>query len=566
MKTILLSILFFLLAFAGLQAQDMPNPPANLQTLPSGSYVIPMDNTLQNKVTVGIYGKFNLKTYGLIVHLLNNNIKVKWVIRAGKLKDAADFTVPAEMVKPSFISSASRDFKSGPFVIFPSDTSGVNALIESYYTSRALTGNFRPNLFRTTTATTVDIRYDLSGSKPNGAILTDGGNDQIHRDYYIEAGITTQNYTTINALSLSSCHTFASEPHNSNSGAEIDSTVSSIRRWVLNGRNFLAQCAAVRTYENSPFGRFQTTLGISDENSNIGTDVLYPFADLSFYQFEGTYNASSGGSLKNWSLKPGSIPRNLSYNKAISTVDTTLLAITVSKMVTSGKGGLVFYMGNHDFNSSNEAGINGIRIFMSAFLTPCADGICPPNAPLPVKLTNFQCNLNNNNKVDLTWTTVSEINFNYFEVERSFDGSDYKSIAMIFAAGSSTSKTTYTYHDNVPEIAQTLIYYRLKMIDIDGAFKYSEVRVIRIDKQTDINFIAYPNPVANDVRITIPFAWQNNEVTYQIFNIQGQVMMTKTKDKASQTEVISMSHLSPGLYIVKVSNGKEISQKKLIKN
>ncbi|MFZ4771418.1 MAG: hypothetical protein ACOYLO_14640, partial [Ferruginibacter sp.] len=59
--------------------QDLPNPGSNLQTLPSGSYIIAMDNTNQSNTA----GNFNLKSYGLIVHLLNNNVRMRWVITAG---------------------------------------------------------------------------------------------------------------------------------------------------------------------------------------------------------------------------------------------------------------------------------------------------------------------------------------------------------------------------------------------------------------------------------------------------------------------------------------------------
>src|ERR1043165_4593192 len=136
MKKVVLFVLYFLFALTSVNAQDTPNPPANLQFLPSGSYVIAMDNTLQGTGNMGTYSKFNMKAYGLIIHLLNNNIKLKWVITAGKAKDAIDFTVNAEMTSPSFVAAASRDFKAGPFVIFSSDTTGVTSLINSFYTSQ----------------------------------------------------------------------------------------------------------------------------------------------------------------------------------------------------------------------------------------------------------------------------------------------------------------------------------------------------------------------------------------------------------------------------------------------
>ena len=75
---------------------------------------------------------FNLKAYGLLVHLLNNNVKLKWIIKPGKLKDANDFSVNASRVKPTTSAGANLDFAGGPFVIFQQDTTGVAALVQAF--------------------------------------------------------------------------------------------------------------------------------------------------------------------------------------------------------------------------------------------------------------------------------------------------------------------------------------------------------------------------------------------------------------------------------------------------
>ena len=185
---------------------------------------------------------------------------------------------------------------------------------------------------------------------------------------------------------------------------------------------------------------------------------------------------------------------------------------------------------------------------------------------LPVTLVSFKANLNNS-KVDLTWTTEAEINFNHFEVERSFDAFEFRNIATVFAAGNVNTKMNYKYADNITDINRNLIYYRLKMVDKDGSFKYSEVRVIRISKQSEsLNILTYPNPVANEVRVTIPNTWQNKELKYQIFNSNGQLVMTKINTNASQTEIFNINNLTQGFYILFVKNGEESAQQKIIKN
>jgi hypothetical protein len=78
--------------------------------------------------------------------------------------------------------------------------------------------------------------------------------------------------------------------------------------------------------------------------------------------------------------------------------------------------------------------------------------------------------------------------------------------------------------------------------------------------------MTYPNPVGNEVRVTIPASWQNKEVKYEVFNTSGQIVIVKMNTNASQTEVIDMSNMSRGLYIVKLTNGTQTAQQKIIKN
>src|SRR5687768_11064048 len=97
MKTVLISFLLLANLAATAQNKDLPGPTPNLRTIAAGSYVIPMDNTLQRNS----FSLFNVKAYGMVVFLLNNNVKVKWCIAAGKLKDSIDFKDKAEQILPT---------------------------------------------------------------------------------------------------------------------------------------------------------------------------------------------------------------------------------------------------------------------------------------------------------------------------------------------------------------------------------------------------------------------------------------------------------------------------------
>ncbi len=102
----------------------------------------------------------------------------------------------------------------------------------------------------------------------------------------------------------------------------------------------------------------------------------------------------------------------------------------------------------------------------------------------------------NDNKVVLSWATDMQKNTSHFVIERSTNGKDYDEAALLFAEGNSNKYTEYSYTDKLPAGSNGVLFYRLRMVDIDGQYKYSIVRVVKLGKTTDALSIAtYPNPV-----------------------------------------------------------------------
>lgn len=191
-----------------------------------------------------------------------------------------------------------------------------------------------------------------------------------------------------------------------------------------------------------------------------------------------------------------------------------------------------------------------------------------PLKVLPVKLVSFDATLNNKNKVDLSWITATEINVNQFVVQKSTDGVNYSDAGLVFAVGNSTQNVNYKFSDDISNVNATVIYYRLCSVDNDGKTSYSEVRVIRISKQGEntVGIITYPNPVSNQLQITVPTTWQNKKVSFELFNANGQMVKRTDNSNSSQTETINVNELGRGLYIVRVSCNGETAQQKIIKN
>ncbi len=185
---------------------------------------------------------------------------------------------------------------------------------------------------------------------------------------------------------------------------------------------------------------------------------------------------------------------------------------------------------------------------------------------LPVKLYSFSANLNNNT-VDLKWVTASEINVNRFIVEKSTDGVNFSDAGVVFANGNATDKTNYSLTDNINSSLTGVIYYRIRSVDIDGKNEFSETRIIRISKQKEetVSIVTYPNPVSNEVRITIPANWQNKKVVYEVYAANGRMIKRSETASSSQTETMNVSSLSAGFYIVRVSFEGQTAQQKIVK-
>lgn len=190
-----------------------------------------------------------------------------------------------------------------------------------------------------------------------------------------------------------------------------------------------------------------------------------------------------------------------------------------------------------------------------------------PISTLPVKLTAFNASLAKD-KVNLKWETASEINVSHFELERSTDGVNFSQAAMVFSYGAADTKSNYNYSDNVASFQVPVVYYRLRSVDIDGKSELSETRIIRLSKEqaNSISLLTYPNPVMNELRVTVPNNWQNKQTVFELFNANGQIASRKATTGSNQTETINTSNLAPGFYVVRVTCDGQTAQQKIVKH
>ncbi|OQP64452.1 hypothetical protein A3860_21015 [Niastella vici] len=182
---------------------------------------------------------------------------------------------------------------------------------------------------------------------------------------------------------------------------------------------------------------------------------------------------------------------------------------------------------------------------------------------LPVNLLSFTAQLVND-KVWLAWSTSKEENMSHYSIERSYDNKTFDEAALLFTADNPLSVNNYSYKDPVKNVTGSVIYYRLKMVDKSGKYKYSEVRSVRLGNGTDSARIAvYPNPVVNELHISLPTDWQNKNLNGQLLSIAGNIIKTFN---IQQSATIGMADVPAGTYYIKVVNGKEISTQTIVKS
>lgn len=170
-----------------------------------------------------------------------------------------------------------------------------------------------------------------------------------------------------------------------------------------------------------------------------------------------------------------------------------------------------------------------------------------PSTPLPIELLNFSATLKSS-KVEISWSTLSEINNDYFNVERSNDGENWISIITRKGSPNSSQLINYIEYDLNPLVG--LSYYRLKQTDFNGQFEYSEIRSVNIPESENEPIEIYPNPTTNQITIK----GSSNELEELVLcNTLGQnVTSLINKIFTSETQlIIDMSKLNKGTYFIK---------------
>ncbi|HET8828590.1 MAG TPA: T9SS type A sorting domain-containing protein, partial [Pelobium sp.] len=177
---------------------------------------------------------------------------------------------------------------------------------------------------------------------------------------------------------------------------------------------------------------------------------------------------------------------------------------------------------------------------------------------LPLELLSFTAKADAFGKsVNLNWRTTNEVNTKDFSIERRTDNTDFVSI------GTRNSQNTegvhnYAFTDNDPVSGNA--YYRLKQIDNDGKFTYSDIVSVNVTGGTSVS--VYPNPTTDALNVG---HGEGSNGSLSIFDLQGKSMISQALVNGSTNTAVNVANLTPGTYVLSIQNAGQQSTVKFIK-
>ena len=193
------------------------------------------------------------------------------------------------------------------------------------------------------------------------------------------------------------------------------------------------------------------------------------------------------------------------------------------------------------------------------------NGACP--IVLPIELLSFEA-FENSADVEIKWSTATEINSDYFLLEKSYDNETFELVAKVGASGKSFSIKNYSVTDNTSK-KQGLIYYRLKEIEKGSNDAEFSKTITFYSEKESLNFEVFPNPVTAELSLKIPKVAFGKTIFIEFFDNYGKkVLSSKNLINHDVSQLnFNISSLKKGVYVLKVldETGNTLLKKNIIK-
>lgn len=179
--------------------------------------------------------------------------------------------------------------------------------------------------------------------------------------------------------------------------------------------------------------------------------------------------------------------------------------------------------------------------------------------PLPIELLYFKAYWTDNSyeTATLDWETISETNNAFFEIERSIDGINFEFVKSIPGNGNSSENISYTTLDESP-YTNGISYYRLKQVDGNGDFKYSNIEALNVPEGLSLIKL-YPNPVKNQFTV-LTTSSVSDELTIRITDHLGRVVRELNQDinQGFNSMIFDVTDFSTGNYIIEMTTSSNL--------
>ncbi|MBK6985355.1 MAG: T9SS type A sorting domain-containing protein [Bacteroidetes bacterium] len=180
------------------------------------------------------------------------------------------------------------------------------------------------------------------------------------------------------------------------------------------------------------------------------------------------------------------------------------------------------------------------------------------NTPLPVELISFT-GVSEGTYNSVSWKSAVETNFKHYELESSEEGLNFNKIATVNPIGNVSSSNNYNYLDF--SAYSPITYYRLKMVDLDYTFEYSDIIAVENGINKTGTLVVFPNPASNElyIKLSVP---NEKSATIDIKDILGRVIYQQEIDltQSINNNYINTTNFASGTYIVSINAGNSLSE------
>jgi hypothetical protein len=314
------------------------------------------------------------------------------------------------------------------------------------------------------------------------------------------------------------------------------------------------------------------TMGLGEANKisdastvNMKGGTFRTGSGAGFSETVGTLTLSDNSTI---TLGTGSHNLNFAASNAASWTGGKVLTVTGWQGAydgTAGTSGKIFTGSSAELSAGKLAQIKFVNGGSKHTATQLSTGeiVATASIVLPIELLSFKATLKNN-VVELHWQTATETNNDYFVIERSVDGKVWESMDTIKGAGNSSNVLNYANSDDNPLSGTS--YYRLKQVDFDKSFSYSNIAVVNFDGIKIIDL--FPNPSDGNINIVIQSSVEAS-VDLKIYNAIGQILKSETIQVSKGVNHIQNHFEGPtGKYFIsaKTSDGTYYDYKFILKN